>query len=250
MTYFDAAQLAARTVAVRVVIADDDPATKAELISYLSQHQLWATSVASRQELLRELAVREPDVVILDSNFGGARGFDILRDLRGKSIVPVIFISGMCREEIDRVLGLELGADDYLTKPFGLRELLARIRATLRRRAMDRLAPPKQPERRYRFSGWSFDQRSRELTAPGGTKVGLTKSEFVLLSAFVEAPRRTLSREHLLHATRVYENVFDRSVDVQILRLRRKLQHDPGSPQLIQTERGIGYRFDTDVDVF
>jgi two-component system, OmpR family, response regulator len=249
VTYYDAAEFAARSVAARILVADDDPAMQRVLVSYLVEHNLQATGVSGRKGLMHALAVREPDVVILDASLGGSDGFGVLRDLRNRSLVPVILMSALCREEVDRVLGLELGADDYLTKPFGLRELLARIRATLRRRTMDRIAPSRQSERRYRFSGWSFNQRSRELFAPDGTLVPLTKSEFALLSALVEAPRRTLSREYLLQATRVHEDVYDRSIDVQILRLRRKLEEDPGAPRLIRTERGVGYRFDTDVDL-
>ena len=160
------------------------------------------------------------------------------------SEVPVIIITGHRRDDIDRVVGLELGADDYLTKPFNLRELLARVRAILRRFDAGRVAPARDPERgRFRFSGWQLDRRIRQLTDPVGTPVALTKGEYAMLLAFLEAPQRPLSREQLLQATRVHEDVFDRSIDVQILRLRRKLERDPSAPRVIQTERGIGYIF-------
>lgn len=233
----------------RVLVVDDDPAMQRLIVGYLNDNNLCASAVSARPGLMHALAVREPDLVILDLHLGEDDGLEILRELRGKSVVPVILITGNRREEIDRVLGLELGADDYLTKPFGLRELLARVRATLRRRTMDRLNPPKQRDRVFRFAGWRFDQRQRELTSPAGNVVSLTKGEFALLSAFVQAPHRTMSREHLLQATRIHEDVFDRSIDVQILRLRRKLEDDAQAPRFIRTERGMGYKFVEDVEV-
>jgi DNA-binding response OmpR family regulator len=158
--------------------------------------------------------------------------------------MPIIVITGHRRDDIDRVVGLELGADDYLTKPFNLRELLARVRAVLRRFDAGRAASWREPERgRMQFSGWQLDRSTRQLTDPTGAPVPLTKGEYALLVAFLEAPQRPLSREHLLQATRVHEDVFDRSIDVQILRLRRKLERDPSAPRVIQTERGIGYVF-------
>lgn len=249
MAMIDAAEFTTEVKAARILIVDDDPAMQRMIVGYLTDHNLRASAVSGRKGLMHALAVREPDLVILDLHLGEDDGLEILRELRGKSVVPVILITGNRLEEIDRVVGLELGADDYLTKPFGMRELLARVRATLRRRTMDRLSPAKQREATFRFADWSFDQRQRELTSPAGETVPLTKGEYALLSAFVHAPRRTLSREHLLQATRVHENVFDRSIDVQILRLRRKLEDDPRAPRFIRTERGIGYKFDVGVEV-
>jgi two-component system, OmpR family, response regulator len=159
----------------------------------------------------------------------------------------VIVVTGHRREEVDRIVGLELGADDYLTKPFSLRELLARIRAVLRR--WDATGAPRRDARRdvLAFGEWVLDRRARRLTDPGGAEVKLTKGEYALLLAFLDAPRRPLTREHLLQATRVHEDVFDRSIDVQILRLRRKLEADPNHPTIIRTERGVGYVFDLPV---
>ncbi len=235
--------------AARVLVVDDEPAMQRMIVNYLNEQNMRATAVSGRKGLLHTLAVREPDLVVLDLHLGEDDGLDLLRELRSKSIVPVILITGHRRDEIDRVVGLELGADDYITKPFGLRELLARIRATLRRRNMDSLTPARRTEHRYSFEGWQFDQRSRELRSPEGQSVPLTKGEFALLSAFVAAPHRSLSREHLLQATRLHEDVFDRSIDVQILRLRRKLEDDPRAPRFIRTQRGVGYVFDVDVRV-
>jgi DNA-binding response OmpR family regulator len=249
MTFIDMSEFAVQSKAARVLIVDDDPAMQRIIVSYLAEHNLHASAVGDRQGLMRFLGAREPDLVVLDLHLGEDDGLELLRELRERSVVPVILITGSRREEIDRVLGLELGADDYMTKPFGLRELLARIRSTLRRRAMDRLCPVRQRECTFRFDRWEFDQRQRHLRSAAGKAVALTKSEYALLSAFVQAPHRTLTREHLLQATRVHEDVFDRSIDVQILRLRRKLEHEPTAPRIIRTERGIGYKFAVDVEI-
>ncbi len=151
--------------------------------------------------------------------------------MRSRSDLPVIITTGHRRDEIDRVVGLELGADDYLTKPFGLRELLARIRVVLRRRNVQPEASQRERQRgRARFGHWLLDRERRRLINPAGIIVDLTKGEYALLLAFVDRPQRILSREHLLKATRIHEDVFDRSIDVQVLRLRRKLEADPQSP--------------------
>ena len=141
------------------------------------------------------------------------------------------------------MIGLELGADDYVTKPFSLRELLARIRAVLRRVETARTESRDSEATVYKFGGWQLDRKSRRLTDQSGTVIGLTKGEYALLLAFLDAPQRILSRELLLQATRVHEDVFDRSIDVQILRLRRKMEDDPSAPRIIITERGQGYVF-------
>jgi two-component system, OmpR family, response regulator len=232
-----------------VLVVDDDPSMQHMLVNYLEQHNLRVLPAAHRQEVARQLARAEPSVVILDLRLGQDDGFDLLRELRARSDVPVIITTGHRRDEIDRVVGLELGADDYLTKPFGLRELLARIRAVLRRQELGRIASRRDAEQgRNGFAGWLLDRRARRLTNPNGTPVVLTKGEYALLTAFLDAPQRPLSREHLLQATRIHEDVFDRSIDVQILRLRRKLEPDPSAPQLIRTERGIGYVFTAAVE--
>ncbi len=129
-------------------------------------------------------------------------------------------------------------------KPFSLRELLARLRAVLRRQEMERVARTRDPERGgYRFEGWQLERRGRRLFDPNATPIALSKGEYALLLAFLEAPQRPLSREHLLQATRIHEDIFDRSIDVQVLRLRRKLETDPSAPRVIQTERSVGYVF-------
>ena len=228
----------------RILVIEDDPVMQRMVEDYLEQHNLRVVSGSGRREMIQHFAVGEPDLVILDLRLGEEEGFDLLREIRSRSDVPVIITTGDRRDEIDRVVGLELGADDYVTKPFSLREFLARIRAVLRRQEAGGGTPQRDPERgRCRFAGWQLDRRTRRLNDPGGTEVPLTKGEYTLLNAFLEAPQRPLSREHLLQATRVHEDVFDRSIDVQILRLRRKLELDRSAPQIIQTERGVGYVF-------
>ncbi len=228
----------------RVLVIEDDPSMKHMLVNYLEQHDMSVTSAMQRQDVVRLLATAEPNVIILDLRLGQEDGLDLLREIRSRSDVPVIITTGHRRDEIDRVVGLELGADDYLVKPFGVRELVARIRAVLRRREAGRVAVQREAEQgRYRFGNWQLDRRLRRLTTSSGTPVVLTKGEYSLLTAFLDAPQRPLTREHLLQATRVHEDVFDRSIDVQILRLRRKLETDSRAPSIIQTERGVGYTF-------
>jgi two-component system, OmpR family, response regulator len=229
--------------APRVLVVDDDPSMQNMIVNYLEQHNMRAVAASRRREIIRQLTVDEPTVVILDLRLG-QEDLDLLREMRARSDVPVMIATGHRRDEIDRVVGLELGADDYLTKPFGLRELLARIRAVLRRRETGRIAAQRESEQgRCRFGAWQLDRRARRLTDADGALVALTKGEYALLIAFLDAPQRPLSREHLLQATRIHEDVFDRSIDVQILRLRRKLESDPSAPRIIQTERGVGYVF-------
>jgi two-component system OmpR family response regulator len=232
-----------------VLIVEDDAALRRMVVNYLEENNIRALVAEGREDMARQLRDDEVNLVILDLMLGQEDGLDLLRDVRSNSDVPVIIVTGHRRDEIDRVVGLELGADDYLTKPFNLRELLARVRAVLRRFDSGRLAPARERDRsRFRFSGWQLDQRTRRLSDPEGGPVALTKGEYALLVAFLEAPQRPLSREHLLQATRVHEDVFDRSIDVQILRLRRKLERDPSAPSVIQTERGVGYVFAVPVE--
>jgi DNA-binding response OmpR family regulator len=219
------------------------------ILNYFGENNIRALAANNRQEMVDRLGNTEVNLVILDLRLGSEDGLDLLREVRLSSDVPVIIITGHRRDDIDRVVGLELGADDYLTKPFNLRELLARVRAVLRRFDVGRPTPARDPERgRFRFSGWQLDRRIRQLTDPAGATVPLTKGEYAMLLAFLEAPQRPLSREHLLQATRVHEDVFDRSIDVQILRLRRKLERDPSAPSVIRTERGVGYVFAVPVE--
>jgi two-component system OmpR family response regulator len=233
---------------VRVLVVEDDPALQRMILNYFADNNICAQLASGREEMARQLEGTEVSLVILDLLLGDEDGLDLLRLVRSNSDVPVIIITGHRRDEIDRIVGLELGADDYLTKPFNLRELLARVRAVLRRYGSGR-PPAREADRsRSRFSGWQLDRKTRQLTDPDGAPVTLTKGEYALLVAFLDAPQRPLSREQLLQATRVHEDVFDRSIDVQILRLRRKLERDPSAPRFVQTERGIGYVFAVPVE--
>nr|WP_274611521.1 response regulator [Rhodoplanes elegans] len=233
------------------MVVDDDPTLRRMITSYFEEHDIPSVAVGGRSEFGRHFGASEPGLVILDLRLGTDDGLDLLREIRSRSDVPVIITTGHRRDEIDRVLGLELGADDYVTKPFSLRELLARVKAVLRRQEFGRQARSRNPERGgYRFGGWRLERRNRRLIDPAGEPVALTKGEYALLLAFLEAPRRPLSREHLLQATRVHEDIYDRSIDVQVLRLRRKLEVDSSAPRVIRTERGVGYVFDLSVEPF
>ena len=234
---------------MRILVVEDDAVMRRMVVDYLEDHNIRGLPASGAREAVRNFAESEPDLVILDLRLDQEDGLDLLREIRTRSDIPVIITTGDRRDEIDRVVGLELGADDYVTKPFSLRELLARIRAVLRRQEAGRATSARDAERgRYRFGGWQLDPRNRRLTDPSGTEVPLTKGEYALLTAFLDAPQRPLSREQLLQATRVHEDIFDRSIDVQILRLRRKLEADSSVPQIIRTERGVGYVFTLPVE--
>jgi two-component system OmpR family response regulator len=234
-----------------IVVVDDDPSLRQMVTRYLEDHNVPTKSASNRTELNRHLEGAQPCLIILDLRLGQDDGLDLLREIRSRSDVPIIITTGHRPEEIDRIVGLELGADDYIVKPFSLRELLARVRAVLRRQEMGRTARARDPERGgYRFDGWQLERRGRRLLGRDGDPVPLSKGEYGLLLAFLEAPQRSLTREHLLQATRIHEDIFDRSIDVQILRLRRKLEIDPGAPRIIKTERGVGYIFALPVEPF
>src|SRR5262245_42879597 len=227
---------------VCVLVVEDDPALQRMILNYFGENNIRTLLACDRQDMVGQLGDTEVNLVILDLRLGREDGLDLLREIRSRSDAPVIIITGHRRDDIDRVVGLELGADDYVTKPFNLRELLARVRAVLRRFYVGHSAPARDPERGcFRFCGWQLYCKTRRLTDPAGAPVPLTKGEYALLLAFLEAPQRPLSREHLLQATRVHEDVFDRSIDVQILRLRRRLEREPSAPRIIRTERGVGY---------
>ena len=227
-----------------VLVIEDDQQMRNMMIDHFRDNNVQATGAANGREASRHLVAEGLSLVVLDLQLGNEDGFNVLREVRARSDVPVVIVTGHRRDEIDRIIGLELGADDYLTKPFSLRELLARARAILRRQEIGRVAQQRHPERGgFLFGGWRMERSTRRLIDPAGEPVPLTKGEYALLVAFLEAPQRPLSREHLLQATRVHEDVFDRSIDVQVLRLRRKLEADPADPRVIQTERGFGYVF-------
>jgi len=232
-----------------ILVVEDDQQLRTMIIEHFRDNNLLATGATGGQEVSRHLSAEGLSLIVLDLKLGREDGLNVLREIRARSDLPVVIITGHRRDEIDRIIGLELGADDYITKPFSLRELLARVRAILRRQEFGRLARQRSPERGgFAFGGWRLSRRARRLTDPSGAEVTLSKGEYALLIAFLEAPRRALSREYLLQATRVHEDAFDRSIDVQVLRLRRKLEADPADPKVIQTERGFGYVFTLPVE--
>ncbi len=234
-----------------ILIVDDDREIRELLARFLDTHGLRVSTAADGREMKRALSDWKIDLVVLDLMLPGEDGLTLCRNLRAKSSLPVIMLTAM-GEETDRIIGLEMGADDYLAKPFNPRELLARIKAVLRR--SDGLSGlpgdgATQTETARHFAGWVLDVGKRELKSADGVLVSLSGGEFSLLQAFVERPGRVLSRDQLLDLTSGREaQPFDRSIDVQISRLRRKIEEDPAKPSLIKTVRSGGYMFTATIE--
>lgn len=225
----------------RILLVDDDTGLRVLVGDFLHANGFAVTSVATGAEMQGGMAQAAPDLIILDWMLPGASGLEICRELRKTSTVPIIMLTAK-GDDIDRIIGLEVGADDYLTKPFNPRELLARIHAVLRR---VRQGGRPVEARSFHFAGWQLDTRKRELTNPVGVVVDLSTGEYDLLRTFLEAPQRVLSRDFLIEQARnrMIES-FDRAIDVQVSRLRRKIE--TGS-EMIKTIRGAGYMFAPDV---
>lgn len=235
--------------AIRILVVEDDVSLRTLIADYLERNGVSVTTASNAADVARRLSNSATDLILLDLQLGREDGLDVLRTIRAAHDLPVIIMTGHRSDEVDRVVGLELGADDYLLKPLSLRELLARIRVVLRRGAVAANAIRRERESGMsRFGSWVLNRKTRQLVDGGGRPVPLTKGEYALLTAFTEHPRQILSREQLLVATRVHEDILDRSIDVQILRLRRKLEADASMPSIIRTERGVGYIFDIDVE--
>jgi DNA-binding response OmpR family regulator len=233
-----------------ILVVDDDPAVCLMLQDYLGANEL-RISVAADGAAMREVFAREAiDLVLLDVRLPGESGLQLAAQLRERARVPIILLTGRI-EEADRVMGLEMGADDYVVKPFSPRELLARVRAQLRRaRMQEPTAATESGPRAFRFAGWELNLRTRRVAKAGGEAIELTNGQFSLLVAFCGAPQRVLSRDQLLSLSRLHSaEVYDRNIDVQILRLRRQIEADPSQPELIVTERGVGYRLAVPVAV-
>jgi len=223
-----------------ILIVNNDPAMREAVSSYFFDHKFPTRCLSNWSEV--KCTGNHPSLIIMDQPLGLNDGLDRLRSIRSKSDIPVIITSHRA-DDVDPIVNLELGADDYIVRP-SPRELLARTRAILRRGQVTRVAESREGDGGgYRFNGWQLERRRRRLVDPNEEAVPLSKGEYALLLAFLEAPGRPLAREHLLRATRVHEDIFDRSIDVQILRLRRKLEIDPNSARMIRTERGMGYVF-------
>jgi two-component system OmpR family response regulator len=230
-----------------ILVVDDDAAIRDLIREYLAENDFKVSVAESGADMDRVLGVEVVDLVILDLKLPDEDGLAIARRLRESLDLPIIILTGR-KDEVDRVMGLELGADDYVTKPFSQRELLARIKAVLRRTEGKREKRRGESVRAYRFAGWELNTGTRRLKGPSADSVELTNSEYALLVAFLRAPQRVLSRDQLLESSRLHDDIYDRSIDVQILRLRRKIEESPNQPNLIKTERGAGYYLNTSVE--
>lgn len=237
-----------------ILVVDDDPQIGELLKEYLEQHNFRVSVARNGQEMQRVMTRCQVDLVVLDLMMPGEDGLSLCRKLRDTSDVMIIMVSAM-REESDRIVGLEVGADDYMGKPFSPRELLARIKSLTRRAAADTGALGLRSQRvaelpSIYFAGWQLDRNRRRLLSPDAVTVPLSAGEYELLLAFLEHPNRTLNRDQLLDLTHGKESgPFDRTVDVQVARLRKKIEVDPKKPLLIITVRGGGYQFDGEVSL-
>jgi two-component system, OmpR family, response regulator len=234
----------------QLLIVDDDREIRDLVSRFFARHGYRVSTAADAGTMDSALAAGHIDLVILDLMLPGRSGLEACRDLRARSPIPILMLTAM-GDETDRIVGLEMGADDYVAKPFNPRELLARVRAVLRR-AQTPAAPGRGPgtARQLRFAGWLLDLGRRRLEAPDGLIVDLTTGEYELLMAFAERPRRVLTRNQLLDLARGRDAApFDRAIDVQVSRIRRKIEADPRSPEMIVTVRGDGYMFTPEVEV-
>jgi two-component system OmpR family response regulator len=225
-----------------ILIVDDDRGTRDLLREFLERHGLQVSVARDGEEMQSILKSTTIDLLVLDVMLPGRSGLEICRDIRARSRMPIIMLTAVT-ETVDRVVGLEMGADDYVPKPFDPRELLARVRAVLRRPPMEGASKRSEP-RTYRFAGWTLDCARRRLIAPGDVRVELTTAEFNLLQALVRSAQHVLSREQLMDLAGGDGTMsYDRSVDILVSRLRRKMEDDPRAPKLILTVRGGGYQF-------
>src|SRR5260221_9485730 len=227
-------------VEAHILVVDDDVAIRELISEYLTEHDFKVSMAETGADMDKVLSVEIVDLVILDLKLPDEDGLAIARRLRESLDLPIIILTGR-KEEADRIMGLELGADDYVTKPFSQRELLARIKAVLRRTEGKRATRRGESVRAFKFSGWELNTGTRKLRGPDARNVELTNSEYALLVAFLKAPQRILTRDQLLESSRLHDDIYDRSIDVQILRLRRKIEESPNQPTPIRTERGTGY---------
>jgi two-component system OmpR family response regulator len=231
-----------------IAIVEDDADIRSLIAGLLTREGFEVAPCTGGAELDRLLERRRVDLILLDLMMAGEDGLSICRRLRATMDVPILIVTAK-GEDIDRVIGLELGADDYLAKPFNSRELVARVRAILRRTRESHRVAPVVARVVYRFAQWSLDVASRELRDASGANIELTTGEFDLLLTFLEHPQRVLNRDQLLDWTRGRgANPLDRTIDVQLSRLRRKLGDDPRAPAVIRTVRGGGYLFAPDVE--
>ena len=232
----------------RILIVDDDTGICDLLGRFFREHGFDALLAKSGEEMMNTLDKHKVDLIILDIMMPGDDGITLCRKLRTRSQVPIIMLTAIS-EEIERILGLEMGADDYLSKPFNPRELLARTKAILRRSNNDNDKDYHNEHACYAFADWVLDKTARRLTSPDEVEISLSSGEYNLLLALLERPQQVLSRDRLLDLTKNRMAApFDRSIDIQISRLRSKIETDPKNPQLIKTVRGGGYVLSTTVE--
>lgn len=231
-----------------ILVVDDDPRIRKVLEIYLQREGYDVCTANCVDKARQQLSAQEWALILLDIGLPDEDGFSFAREIRIQSSVPIIFLTGKT-ETIDKVVGLELGADDYITKPFEERELLARIRSLLRRY---QTLPNSSPKKNHVacFSGWRLDLSRRELLSPNGEQVHLTSHEFRLLEIFIECSNRVLSRDVLMDRIVGRDwNSLDRSIDVLIAKLRKKIEQDPTQPKLIKSIRGEGYKFIAELEM-
>jgi two-component system OmpR family response regulator len=226
-----------------ILVVEDDRETRTLIAKYLRNNACNVTTVSDGREMSRALADHRVDLIILDVMLPGEDGLSLCRKVRSEAQTPIIMLTAR-GEDVDRIVGLEMGADDYLPKPFNPRELLARINAVLRRQAAAQAASAIEGASTLAFEGWRIDLRLRELRNPDGARVAVTSAEFDLLRTFCERPGRVLSRDSLLDLTQGRNTgSFERSIDVLVSRIRRKIEPNPQDPTLIKTVRSGGYLF-------
>lgn len=237
------------TGATHILVVDDDPRIRDMLGRYFEGEGFVVSQADGGEAMRRRAADASFDLILLDLNLPGEDGLSLAREIRSASSVPIIMVTGK-GEMVDRVVGLEIGADDYITKPFHLREVLARVRTVLRRASQQiQEASHEEPGERLGFAGWQLNLVKRKLLSPDGMSVALTTGEFDLLSAFVRSPNRPLNRDQLMDLARGRDwSPYDRSIDTQVGRLRKKIEQDPSNPELIKTVRGLGYVFTPKVE--
>lgn len=230
-----------------ILVVDDDPRIRQMLSRYFEDEGYRVTAVADGAAMRDALRSAAFDIILLDLMLPGESGLELARDVRARSETPIIMLTGK-DDVLDRIVGLEMGADDYMSKPFHLREVLARIRTVLRRKAPTRQEPSVDSQQ-VLFEGWTLDLSRRSLTRRDGQPIELTTGEFEMLTVLARNAGRVLSRDRLMDLTRGRSlEAFDRTIDAQIARLRKKIESDPANPQIIKSVRGVGYVFTSKID--
>lgn len=228
-----------------VLVCDDEVDVREMLVEYLSRRGFRVSAAGNAAELRRSIAEDPPALILLDINMPGEDGLTVLRSLRGERAGVRVIMLTAAGEVVDRIVGLELGADDYLAKPVDLRELAARIRAVLRRDEQPMSAPPSEPRQRHPFGKAWLDVDAARLEAEDGTEIPLTAMEFNLLKLFARNRGRVLNRDQILEGAHDQPwDPFDRSIDIRVSRIRRKIERNPQKPEVIRTVRGVGYIYD------